>query len=260
MDPKEAEKEEILENSQDLHSAIVRLRAENECLKEQVEQRNRGWSAETLLQPASEHPEAQQEAERLLKRQLLSTLQRRSRLEQAVRARHEGLQRALCSSSEFLQQALADGAAAVEAEFEEANQWHLEAGRSQSQSRRPPSPANKAAPRRSWGASEILAVEQLAFDTSLALCDFAHTSDQQWAQQLALRFQSASIDLLHNVRALPPQSDPSTLAGALRRKLRRHLPNRQLESKPWAAEPSEPSEPSAGHYPHVAGLSTVSQL
>lgn len=72
-------------------------------------------------------------------------------------------------------------------------------------------PANCDIPR---ATSEILDLEQLIFDTAIAL----DAASSQWAE-LASRLQRASRDLLQHARELP---DSKISTKALPRKLRRH--------------------------------------
>ncbi|CAL1137737.1 unnamed protein product [Cladocopium goreaui] len=208
---------EVMETELDqIQSEITRLQAENASLRQLLKARPRSWKALLEELPngydvAPDHLQIQ-----CLKEELCNTVERRRRLEHAVRARHQGLQRAMCSEGrESLQQALADGAAMVEAERLQEQSGH-EAGRSQSRGRRPSPGGHHGVPqpRRSWTASEVLDVEQLVFDTAMSLM-----AVDGWAQQLAARLRVASRDLLRHARDLP-ESKVST--AALRRKLRRH--------------------------------------
>lgn len=234
-----AENTEKVHDMHDIHAKIACLRAENECLKEQVEQRTRRLSAVAFLEPA-DAAKSQREptfaahrellAAKCAQKELCVALQRRSRLEQAVRARHEGLQRFATGSGE-LSAALADGAAAVS-----ASRFAEPSGRSGSKAGKPSGGAHG----RGFCASEVLAVEQLVFGASLALCNFAEASGQCWAEQPARSFQAASAALLQNVHELQTTCiDPNedhrglcdhmTLAAALRRKLRRSVPSTRAQ-------------------------------
>ncbi len=80
-----------------LHAEIARWRAENASLKDLLETK---LSSKALLE------EVAQDCSRLghqvlcLKEELCNMLERRRRLQHAVHARHQGLQRAMCSGTE----------------------------------------------------------------------------------------------------------------------------------------------------------------
>ncbi|CAJ1429933.1 unnamed protein product [Effrenium voratum] len=168
---------------------IAHLREENRALRQLVEAEPSPWAAALL----EELPQESWSVLRVqaLQRELGFALQRRSRLEHAVRAGHEGLQRAAglrAVSAEALQQAMADGAAAAEAEAaagaeraERAERGRGMQGGARSQSRgRSPSGAGAGAapsqgPRRAFGTEEVLALEQRIFETVEVLAE-AQTS------------------------------------------------------------------------------------
>ena len=137
------------EVDEELREELGRLRGENAALREVLD----GNGVQDL---------------EALKMELCDTLRRRGRLENAVRARHEGLQRALCQP---LQQALADGAAAVQV------------------AETTPS----AGGRRPWGVGEVLELEEQVFKVAEAL------DGSLWAMPL----RKASSELLRHAPDLP---------------------------------------------------------
>ncbi|CAJ1350219.1 unnamed protein product [Effrenium voratum] len=205
---------------------IARLREENRALRQLVEAEPSPWAAALL----EELPQESWSVLRVqaLQRELGFALQRRSRLEHAVRAGHEGLQRAAglrAVSAEALQQAMADGAAAAEAEAaagaeraERAERGRGMQGGARSQSRgRSPSGAGAGAapsqgPRRAFGTEEVLALEQRIFETVEVLAE---------AQQpLASRLQRLADVLLRHAKDL---GGTGAAGGSGRRRLWRHL-------------------------------------
>ena len=89
---------EVMETELDqIQSEITRLQAENASLRQLLKARPRSWKALLEELPngydvAPDHLQIQ-----CLKEELCNTVERRRRLEHAVRARHQGLQRAMCS-------------------------------------------------------------------------------------------------------------------------------------------------------------------
>ena len=79
-----------------IQAEITRLQAENASLRQLLKARPRSWKALLEELPngdvAPDHLQIQ-----CLKEELCNTVERRRRLEHAVRARHQGLQWAMCS-------------------------------------------------------------------------------------------------------------------------------------------------------------------
>jgi hypothetical protein len=80
-----------------IQTEITRLQLENASLRQLLKARPRSWKALLEELPngydvAPDHLQIQ-----CLKEELCNTVERRRRLEHAVRARHQGLQRAMCS-------------------------------------------------------------------------------------------------------------------------------------------------------------------
>ena len=230
----------------ELDAEIVRLSAENDRLRQLLEEDGGGPWAPALFAELERESHEQQRI-RCLKQELCMALQRHRRLEQAVRAGHAGLERALygalaqsAASPHALEQALVDGAAAAEAELaEEAMLLDAETAPKPPGRRASPSPARTpsaggaAGPvgkatssRRRWEATDIYELEQAAFTAASSLMEFGAASRETWASQIATRLQAESWQLLRAHELASANADPAASAAAIRRRLWRSLSGR----------------------------------
>ncbi|CAE6950131.1 unnamed protein product [Symbiodinium sp. CCMP2592] len=236
-----------LQSEVEIDSEIARLRAENDRLRQLLENGDGApWTSVLFLELERESYEQQRIL--CLKRELCMALQRRRRLEQAVRAGHASLERALYgalsqegASLQTLEQAFVDGTAAAESDLaEEAMLLDADAAPKQPGRRAPspahtPSSASAAGPatkatssRRRLEATEIYQLEESAFQAATSLMAFAEASGEAWADQLAQRLQTVSWQLLR-ARELPVTSaDVDASTAAVRRRLWRFMTGRSL--------------------------------
>ncbi|CAE7365365.1 unnamed protein product [Symbiodinium necroappetens] len=235
-----------LQSEAEIDGEVARLRAENDRLRQLLEKGDGApWTSVLFLELERESYEQQRIL--CLKRELCMALQRRRRLEQAVRAGHASLERALYgalsqegASLQTLEQAFVDGTAAAESDLaEEAMLLDADAAPKQPGRRAPspahtPSSASAAGPakatssRRLWEAAEIYQLEQAVFQAASSLMAFAEASGEAWADQLAARLQTLSWQLLR-ARELPVTSaDVDASTAAVRRRLWRFMAGRPL--------------------------------
>ena len=251
-----------LQSEVEIDGEVARLRAENDRLRQLLEKGDGApWTSVLFLELERESYEQQRIL--CLKRELCMALQRRRRLEQAVRAGHASLERALYgalsqegASLQTLEQAFVDGTAAAESDLaEEAMLLDADAAPKQPGRRAPspgntPSSASAAGPatkattsRRRWEAAEIYQLEQAAFQAASSLVAFAEASGEAWADQLAQRLQTVSWQLLR-ARDLPVTSaDVDASTAAVRRRLWRFMAGRSLakcRDQPAEGTPSGP--------------------
>ncbi|CAE7782320.1 unnamed protein product [Symbiodinium sp. CCMP2456] len=235
-----------LQSEAEIDGEVARLRAENDRLRQLLEKGDGApWTSVLFLELERESYEQQRIL--CLKRELCMALQRRRRLEQAVRAGHASLERALYgalsqegASLQALEQAFVDGTAAAESDLaEEAMLLDADAAPKQP-GRRAPSPAHTpssasaagaakaTSSRRLWEAAEIYQLEQAVFQAASSLMAFAEASGEAWADQLAARLQTLSWQLLR-ARELPVTSaDVDASTAAVRRRLWRFMAGRSL--------------------------------
>ncbi|OLP82270.1 hypothetical protein AK812_SmicGene37089 [Symbiodinium microadriaticum] len=230
----------------EIDGEVARLRAENDRLRQLLEKGDGApWTSVLFLELERESYEQQRIL--CLKRELCMALQRRRRLEQAVRAGHASLERALYgalsqegASLQTLEQAFVDGTAAAESDLAEeamlldADAAPKQPGRRAASPAHTPSSASAAGPakatssRRLWEAAEIYQLEQAVFQAASSLMAFAEASGEAWADQLAARLQTLSWQLLR-ARELPVTSaDVDASTAAVRRRLWRFMAGRPL--------------------------------